>query len=340
VKERILVTGAGGHGIGASIIHALSQADRWDVIAADVNPFSWGLYAAWDGVLVPYPDDPVYVYRILDLIEDYGISAVIPGTERETIFLAQCRERLPVPVIANRAALMSLMQDKRNVPATLADLGLPYIPGYSRDERDLAVENHGFPLVVKPYSCGETGGSKGLSLVTGRRELENVSSGSVIQPYTGDHEHEYSVTVLSSKAGKVFGSFVIHRELTGFSLHTAREFNGKRIAVSTGFTQGYIIRHELLQEFCENLAVTLGSRGPLDIQLRLVGDTPYVFEIQPRFSFSTAFRATAGFNEPDTLLRNWLHDEDFSTIDYRSDVAVMRAFDHVLVPMREMLGNG
>jgi carbamoyl-phosphate synthase large subunit len=347
VKDRILVTGTGGHGIGMSILHALKHPgaqERWDVIAADANPFSWGLYTAEGGALIPYPDDPGYLHQVPDLIRRCKISAVIPGTERETVFLAEHRDEFPVPVIANRADLMPLMQDKRKVELTLLDLDLPRIPGFDWDERHYAIDDFGFPLVVKPYLCGSTGGSKGLFLVTTREELEGlagfVSPQSTVQPYTGDHEHEYSVTVLSSKEGKIFGSFVIHRELTGFSLHTAREFNGKRIAVSTGFTQGYIVRHPLLQDFCENLAVSLSSQGPLDIQLRLVGDTPYVFEIQPRFSFSTAFRATAGFNEPDILLRHWLRDEDFNKIDYRSDVAVMRALDHVLVPMKEMLGNG
>ena len=48
-------------------------------------------------------------------------------------------------------------------------------------------------------------------------------------------------------------------------------------------------------------------------------------------------RADVGFNEPDILLRNYLFDETFERLPYSSDVAVIRAFEHVVVPIAEML---
>jgi carbamoyl-phosphate synthase large subunit len=329
---RILITGTGGTGLGASLIHALRQAgDRWEIIAADAEPFSWGLYAADHGVLVPWADDPGYLPWLQEIIARYQVAAVIPGTEAETVLLAQ--QDLPVPVIVNRAELMPLMRDKQQAARWLADHGLPFVPAYPWVQRQLAVTAHGFPLVVKPGK--NSSGSRGLFLVISERELEGldafVTPHSIIQPYLGDADHEYSVSVLSGQDGQVFGSLVIHRQLTGFSLHTQRDYQGQRIAVSTGFTQGFLVKDAKIQAFCEDLARRLGSAGVLDLQLRMHGGQPHVFEIQPRFSFSAAFRATAGFNEPDVLLRHRLDGYDPGRLDYTTG-AIMRAFGHLLVP--------
>ncbi len=65
-----------------------------------------------------------------------------------------------------------------------------------------------------------------------------------------------------------------------------------------------------------------------------------MFDIHPRFSGTTPIRASVGFNEPDLLLRNHLFDECFGRLAYIDDVAAIRAFEHVLVPISEMLRSG
>lgn len=350
--RRVLVTGTGGTGTGAGIIRALQHPDaggRWDVVAVDAHPFSWGLYAASSGALVPAPrnrdQNAAYMDRVREIVAKEDVAAILPGTEPEVALLATRREELPVPVIANDHRLLPLMQDKRAAQDRLAALGLPHIPSYPWDRRDEAVAVHGFPLVVKPMRF--TSGSRGLHLVTSQAELDGINllipplDWGVylpeVQPYIGDGDHEYTVGVLSRIDGAVIDSIVIRRELTGFTLHTAKAWKGARLAVSTGFTQGWVVRHRQVQEYCEDLAVRLGSRGPLNIQLRLHEGEPYAFEIHPRFSGSAAIRAVAGFNEPDILLRHWLDGEDPGRVDYQADLAVMRVFDHLAVPAGKML---
>ena len=52
----------------------------------------------------------------------------------------------------------------------------------------------------------------------------------------------------------------------------------------------------------ERLAAALGSRGPLNVQGRLVGGDLVVFEVNPRFSGTEAMRAMAGWNGPEALV--------------------------------------
>jgi len=43
-----------------------------------------------------------------------------------------------------------------------------------------------------------------------------------------------------------------------------------------------------------------------------------------------------GFNEPDVLIRNFCLDEQFTRLHYRTNVAAIRAFSNVVVPLEEM----
>jgi len=82
------------------------------------------------------------------------------------------------------------------------------------------------------------------------------------------------------------------------------------------------------------------SRGPLHIQLRADGERIVVLELHPRFSGTTGIRASVGFNEVDVLLRNFLDGAPIGRVPYADGVAVIRAFEHVVVPVSEMEALG
>jgi carbamoyl-phosphate synthase large subunit len=338
MPPRILVTGTGGTGVGASVLQALlTGPGRWETVAVDAEPFSWGLYAADLHAVVPHASDPGYLAAIQEIVTQLGVEAVIPGTEAETVLLAEHRDEAGAPVIANAAALMPLMRDKNQAQAKLAELGLPVIPSYPWEQCWEAAAEFGYPLVVKPTL--ETSGSRGVHLVTSVKELDALDAfiraqpGLVVQPYLGDADSEYTAGVVSGHRGNVIGSIVMRRKLTGLSLLSAKG----GAAVSTGFSQGFIVSYPALRDFCEDLAKRLGSTGPLNLQIREHHGQFHVFEIHPRFSFSTSIRAAAGFSEPDMALRDVLLGEDVACPDYRTGVAAIRVFDHILVPAGDML---
>lgn len=345
MTARVLVTGVGGRSVGAGILHALMRTDpavrsRWHTVGVDADPFSWGLYVADHAALVPPATDERYLDRLRELVEDHDIAAILPGSEPEAVLLAGASAQLPVPVIANRAELMPLMADKQRAEAKLRELGLNFIPSYPWERREEAIERFSFPLFVKP-TVG-TGGSRGVHLVTSRAELDGLSpfvspqSRSIIQPYLGDGESEYTVGVLSDQRGRVVDSIVIRRKLIGLSLLDAKSYGDHKATVSTGISQGFVVRRPEIQAYCESLAELLDSRGPLNLQLRIHEGEMYVFEIHPRFSGTTPIRASVGFNEPDLLLRNVLYDEPLGRVSYREDMAAIRAYEHVLVPVSDM----
>jgi len=344
--KNILITAVGGRSVGSGILHALTRSSlevskRWNVIAADADSFAWGLYKVHQRTLLPLAKSPDYIVSIQNVIKKYNLHAIIPGSEAESNILSQNKQLFNIPIITNSHQLMPLMMDKFATMDKLKALGLPTIATYCIEEWKKALDEFGFPLIIKP-SMG-TGGSKGVSLCTTLAELKTIlnnipaNSGYCIQPLIGTDENEYTVGVLSDKNGKLLDSIVMKRKLLGLSLLDSKKVGDKRFSISTGYSQGYFIKHKPIQDFCEKLSCSLKSTGPLNIQLRIHNGEIYVFEIHPRFSGTTTMRADVGFNEPDILLRNHLFNENFDRIPYQYDVAVIRAFEHVIVPISEML---
>jgi carbamoyl-phosphate synthase large subunit len=273
-----------------------------------------------------------------------NIHAVIPGTESEAAILSKhATELSPAVVIANRPELMPFMLDKFSATSKLRELGCDVIPTVPLQDWQQLLDVYGFPIVVKPTRG--SGGSRGVHIVTDQQQLQRLlqlvdtSSAPCAQPYVGSSEQEYTVGVLSHFDGTIIDSIIMKRKLIGLSLLEAKQSGEQSIAVSTGYSQGFIVRDAEIRDFCERLALNLDSRGPLNIQLRIDNRTgkPLVFELHPRFSGTTPIRADVGFNEVDLLLRNALFGERFGRINYRSDVAAIRAFEHVIVPVTDLL---
>lgn len=346
MKKNILVTAVGGRSVGSGILHALTRSspevtNRWNVIAADADKFSWGLYKANQKTLLPFANMPNYIDSVNEVIDRFNIQAIIPGSEIEVKVLTKHASELMVPVIANKAELMPLMMDKFKATKKIKELGLPTIPTYEIEDWQEALSKFDFPVIVKPTTG--TGGSRGVSICTTFAELKVIinnlppQSGYCIQPVIGNDDNEYTVGVLSDKYGNLIDSIVMKRKLIGLSLLDTKSIGSQVFRVSTGYSQGFFIKHKEIQDFCEQFAGFLGSRGPLNIQLRLHRGEIYIFEIHPRFSGTTTMRADVGFNEPDILLRNFLFNDSFGKQNYQYDVAVIRAFEHVVVPIKDML---
>ncbi len=58
-----------------------------------------------------------------------------------------------------------------------------------------------------------------------------------------------------------------------------------------------IIDDEEISQMCEAIANGLNLRGSMNVQLRLTDQGPRVFEINPRFSSTTAMRHLIGFSD-------------------------------------------
>jgi len=345
--KNILVTGTGGRSFGAGILHSLIRSNevvskRWNVIAADADSFAWGLYKTKQHLLLPFANSPEYLPKLHEAIKEFNLDAIIPGTEVETELLAKNKKEFPDTVIlCNRADLMPLMMDKTEMLKAFKSKGINFIPSCTLTNYKEVVKEWDFPMVLKPVKG--TGGSRGLQIISSTKDIEDSlehfgdqKSNYCLQPFIGTADSEYTVGILSDKNASLIDSIVLKRKLAGLSLLSSIKKGELRYDISTGYSQGFIIKHPKIQEFCEQLAQKFNSVGPLNIQLREHDGEFYVFDFHPRFSGTTPMRSDVGFNEVDLLLRNYLLDESFSRIDYQTDVAAIRTFEHVIVPIKDM----
>jgi carbamoyl-phosphate synthase large subunit len=340
-NNNVLVTGVGGRSVGSGILHSLKRSKYvskdWKIIASDCEPFSWGLYIADEAVLLPPAYDASYISAVSRVVGKYNIAAIIPGTQVEIEILAKHEKDFCIPIIINRPELIPLMIDKSKIGETLKQIGCESIPEYTLDEKEIAIEKHGYPFILKPAKG--SGGSFGLNIIDSEKEMNYVlphldkTKKWLLQPYVGDGESEYTVGVLSDWEGNIIDSIVMKRKLIGLSLLQKRASSRGELAISTGYSQGYIVRDKQIQEYCETLAVKLNSRGPINFQLRKDGDKIFIFEIHPRFSGTTTIRSDVGFNEVDILLNNVLYGKKYSRLSYLDNMMCIRAFEHVVVPI-------
>jgi carbamoyl-phosphate synthase large subunit len=108
---------------------------------------------------------------------------------------------------------------------------------------------------------------------------------------------------------------------------------GSRLVISSGISQGLICNRGDVIAQCKDIAVALGSRGPLNIQGRLVGGLLHVFEINPRHSGTTAGRALCGVNEPEIMIRLGVLNEKIEKVELLSEGWVLRGLDEVLIKL-------
>lgn len=342
----VLVTGVGGRSVGCQILHALLLLrGKYRIVVTDADAFSFGLYQVNDRYVVPHAHSKDYIPAILEIVKTEKVAAIFPGTEPEG-FVLSAQQQIFLPfnctVIANPAHVVNLCNDKWELHCWLQENGFEVPLTERSDNWRVLVAKTGFPIVGKPTVS--SGGSRNVAILKNEEEvcryLEETRTPEriIFQEYLEASDNEYTVGVMISRTGEIIDSIVVHRKLIGLSLGSSRMINNRDYTLSTGYSQGFIVRHPVIQECCETLALKLGSRGPLNIQGRLVNGMFKVFEVHPRFSGTTSIRADAGFNEPDVLFRNYLKNERFGRIDYRTDVAAIRAFQNFLVPISVLLG--
>jgi carbamoyl-phosphate synthase large subunit len=325
----VMVTGVGGGGHGEQILKALRLAETaYRVVGSDISAYSAGLAHVNEACLLPPATDPDYIETLLGLCRRCGIEALFHGSEPELTAISRNRtafseEEVFLPI--NPPEVIETCMDKLATMDRLRDLGFP-VPPFARVRsiEEASAFDH-LPAILKPSMGG--GGSANLYLVQDReelvacaRQLLTIFDEFIVQEYVGTPEQEFTVGVLSDMDGELINSIAIRRQILSALSNrvkvpnrTGRADLGLTLAISSGISQGEIVDAPGVLERCEQIAASLGARGPLNIQCRVSKGEVYPFEINPRFSGTTSVRAMVGFNEPDLLIRKHVLGQEIET---------------------------
>lgn len=328
----ILVTAAGS-AIGQGIIKSI-RASKIDckIIATDADSQALGLYRADAGYLVPLAKDPGFIDKIIEICRKENVNLICIGTDYELLAFAENKENIEketdAMVVVSPPNTIKIADDKWLTHEFLKENNFPTIPSALPEDSEELIKNEGFPLILKPR-VGDS--SKKTFIINSKKELheklaelmneENqnkylkIKSGFIVQKFIeGD---EYTTTTL--KIGKVLGTISMKREMR-YGGHT---------------TKAIIEDYPEINSEIKKVADKLTIFGPCNFQSRIYKSKPHIFEINCRFSGTTATCSLAGFNIVEALIKNILLKQKPGQLKHENGTMI-RYFNEVFIPAEEI----
>lgn len=344
-KIRVMITGVGGGGNGEQLIKALRLSEKqYHLIGADITPYSKGLTQVDEQLILPPASDPDYIGTLIASCKKMRVDALFTGSEPElkkvSAFQGDIRAAgifLPM----NPEAVIRTCTDKSQTMNFLRENGFAYPATTTvKETADLARIDY-FPAVLKPSIGG--GGSANTFIAQDKQELELFGTWMlklypefIVQQYVGNADCEYTVGVLSDMEGCLINSIAVKKNiLSALSnrLKVRSRYSDELLVISSGISQGQIGRFPEVTAPCETIAARLGSKSAINIQLRFVDGKCYVFEINPRYSGTSSFRAMVGYNEPDIMIRKHLLGENIEPHFAYKEGHILRGLDEVFMEL-------
>ena len=272
----MLITGCGGDiGLALGQIARNSRlAGR--LVGCDIHADHPGKLIFDACELVPPADSDDYFNRLGDIIKKYEIDVVGPMSEAEIERFADAgflRNVLSADVISANALAIRTGLDKFETYQMLRRNNLP-APWTGIVGKD---EPLSFPCIVKPRR-----GQGGKGIV--RAEAENAAAirrtrqGDLWQELILPDNAEFTCGLYRGGTEMELRTIIFARQLQGGITRTAEVAEDKRI-------------EELLRKIADAVELV----GAINIQLRVDGEGPKVFEINPRFSSTVGFRDRLGY---------------------------------------------
>lgn len=304
-KIKILIAGVGGASLGTEIIKCLKMSNDYEIFVCDICKYAYGLYN--NEVKSFVVDENNYIEDVIEICIKNNINYIIPGAEKTMVTLGKEMlklEKNKIKLVSNSEDIINTFSDKCATFEVLEKLGfkIPYSKSITQIE-DL--KDMKYPCIIKP-SQG-SGGSAFVFYVKNYDEgkiyaqyMLNNKQVVIAQEYISEKEGEFTVGVLSLPDESIVGSIALRRM---FPNKLSILSKTKDVLISTGYSQGLIEDYSDIRKTCEKIAKKINSKGPINIQGRVLNGEFVPFEINPRFSASTYLRAMAGFNEIDIYLK-------------------------------------
>jgi carbamoyl-phosphate synthase large subunit len=254
------------------------------VIVTDVNPLSPAVHVADRAYRVPLSTDPDFIGEVRGICEAERIRLVIPTIDDELpIFGRQQRqfEQMGITVASSSERTAVLCNDKYSTCRHLLAHGVPaartYLPAEIADDMAL-------PLFIKPRAGR---GAVGAFPIRSPRELaffRGYVPDPVIQEYLDGPE--FTIDVLCDFDGRPLS--IVPRE---------------RVVIRAGvIDRGRTVNDRRLIALAQAACAAIPFAGPVNIQCRMRGNQPVVFEINPRFSGGIPLTIQAGADFPRMLV--------------------------------------
>jgi carbamoyl-phosphate synthase large subunit len=294
-KDKILILGGGPNRIGQGIefdyccVHAAlaMREDGYETIMVNCNPETVSTdYDTSDRLFF----EPVTLEDVLEIVRVEKPKGVIVQFGGQTpLKLARALEAAGVPIVGTTPDAIDRAEDRERFQQMIDKLGLLQPRNATARSADQAVElakEIGYPLVVRPsYVLG----GRAMEIVYKEDELRHymktavqVSDDSpVLLDFFLPNAIEMDVDAVSDGKQVVIGAIMQHIEQAG--IHS-----GDSACSLPPYSLCEDVQNDM-REVCRKMAVELGVRGLMNVQLALQDDKIYVIEVNPRASRTVPF---------------------------------------------------
>jgi carbamoyl-phosphate synthase large subunit len=294
-KDKIMILGGGPNRIGQGIefdyccVHAAlaMREDGYETIMVNCNPETVSTdYDTSDRLFF----EPVTLEDVLEIVRVEKPKGVIVQFGGQTpLKLARALEAAGVPIVGTTPDAIDRAEDRERFQQMIDKLGLIQPRNATARSPDQAVElakEIGYPLVVRPsYVLG----GRAMEIVYKEEELRHymktavqVSDDSpVLLDFFLPNAIEMDVDAVSDGKQVVIGAIMQHIEQAG--IHS-----GDSACSLPPYSISEDIQNDM-REVCRKMAVELGVRGLMNVQLALQDGKIYVIEVNPRASRTVPF---------------------------------------------------
>ena len=273
---RLLVSAISGN-VATGILRSL-QGHDYRLYGCDVGEYPAGMDLVSDWFRVPYAVEDIYIPALLEECEKRDIRTMIPANETEIMILNDHREtfeKAGIRLIMNAPFILNTCMDKLTCMRELEKIGVP-VPRSARPEE--LPEGDGDYILKPCFGCGSKFLKRVDSRETALREEAKFGQPLVAQEFLPEDEGEFTMGVFSD--GSETRCIVFRRKLShGYS----------------SFVE--LVHRPEMEAISRTVAEAWRLRGSINLQMRVVGGVPYIFEINPRLSGTAHFRAMLGFND-------------------------------------------
>jgi len=294
MKKKLLFSGAGG-----SIFPYMFEQlkDEYEVFAMDSDAKIAQLYKNEKVFTVPNITEDNFESTICTIIKENQIDFYIPGIDEELLIAAKIARKMGIHTLSPNTDFITLCLDKFVLMDILEKQNISVIPTMLGDSYK---EQYPYPIFLKP-NVGR--GSRGIKKIDTPNQYEAyflleeyTKEELLVQPYIGGDEYTVSVTVNN--------------------LNQLLSVVPKIVYTKQGITKyAKSVHHQQIENVCQKIVETLTPHGSFNVQLKLVDDEIFIFEINPRFSTTLVLSVASGVNEIDLAIKNF----DNSKVTYVSD---------------------
>ncbi|MBV1930164.1 MAG: carbamoyl-phosphate synthase large subunit, partial [Porticoccaceae bacterium] len=298
-RDKILVLGGGPNRIGQGIefdyccVHAAlaMREDGYETIMVNCNPETVSTdYDTSDRLYF----EPVTLEDVLEIVAvENPVGVIVQFGGQTPLKLARALEAAGVPIIGTTPDAIDRAEDRERFQQMINKLDLLQPSNATVRSVDQAIEKAadiGYPLVVRPsYVLG----GRAMEIVYGDDELlrymrdavEVSDDSPVLLDYFLSAAIEVDIDAVSDGKDVVIGAIMQHIEQAG--IHS-----GDSACSLPPYSLPEAVQEEM-REVVKAMALELGVKGLMNVQLAWQDDKVYVIEVNPRASRTVPFVSKA-----------------------------------------------